>query len=69
MHSGTAKGAGPGLNPQYNPNELMEFIELRWLLQDVKADRVVEASWLAALVGNVSQVLDNLGMPPIPKIP
>jgi hypothetical protein len=32
----------------------MEFIELRWLLQDVKADRVVEASWLAALVGNVS---------------
>jgi hypothetical protein len=43
----------------------MEFIELRRLLWDVKVDRVIEASLLATLVRDVSQVLENLGMPPI----
>jgi hypothetical protein len=33
-----------GLNPQDNHGELMEFVELRWLLWDVKADRVIKAS-------------------------
>jgi hypothetical protein len=33
-----------GLNPWDNHDELTEFIELRWLLQVVKADRVIEAS-------------------------
>jgi hypothetical protein len=46
----------------------MEFIELRWLLQDVKEVHVVEPSRLAALVGDMSQVLENLVMPPIPRI-
>jgi hypothetical protein len=32
-------------------------------------DHVIEASQLAALVGGVSQVLENLGMPPISGIP
>jgi hypothetical protein len=33
-----------GLNPRDNHGELMEFVELWWLLWDVKADRVIEAS-------------------------
>jgi hypothetical protein len=33
-----------GLNPRDNRDELMELIELRKLLQDTKADRVIEAS-------------------------
>jgi hypothetical protein len=32
-------------------------------------DRITEASRLAALVREVPQVLENLGMPPIPRIP
>jgi hypothetical protein len=47
----------------------MEFIELRRLLQDAEVDRVVEAGWLATLVRDVSKVLEDLGMPPIPEIP
>jgi hypothetical protein len=43
----------------------MEFIELWWFLQDIEADHVTVAGWLAALVREVSQVLQNLGMPPI----
>jgi hypothetical protein len=42
---------------------------LQRLLHDVKVDRVIEASRLAALVKDVSQVLGNLGLPPIPRIP
>jgi hypothetical protein len=57
-----------GLNPRDNRDELMELIELRKLLQDTKADRVIEASWLATLVRDVSKVLQDHGMPPIPEI-
>jgi hypothetical protein len=32
-----------GLNPRDNRNELMEFVELRRLLQDAEADRIIEA--------------------------
>jgi hypothetical protein len=45
---------------------MMEFIELRRLLQDVEMDRITEAGQLATLVREVSQVLENLGVRPIP---
>jgi hypothetical protein len=47
----------------------MEFIELLWLLQDIEMDRMTEAGRLVALVREVSQVLENLGLPPISGIP
>jgi hypothetical protein len=58
-----------GLNPQDNHDKLTEFIELRGLLQDVEVDHVVEAGRLATLVRDVSKVLEDLGMSPIPRIP
>jgi hypothetical protein len=58
-----------GLNPWDNHDEPMELIELRRLLQNAEADRVVEAGWLLTLVGHVSKVLEDLGMPPILGIP
>jgi hypothetical protein len=39
------------------------------LLQDIDADHVVEASRLATLLRDVSKVLGDRGMPPIPGIP
>jgi hypothetical protein len=47
----------------------MEFVELQRLLWDVEVDRVVEAGRLATLVRDVSQVMENLSMPPISGIP
>jgi hypothetical protein len=47
----------------------MEVIELRRLLQDAMANRVIEAGRLATLVRDMSKVLADLGMPPIPEIP
>jgi hypothetical protein len=47
----------------------MEFIELQRLLREVEVDRVVVAGRLATLVRDVSQVLENLCMPPISGIP
>jgi hypothetical protein len=47
----------------------MEFVETWRLLQDAKADRVIEVGWLSTLVRDVSEVLMDLGMPPIPGIP
>jgi hypothetical protein len=47
----------------------MEFIELWSLLQDTEVDHVVEAGRLATLVRDVSMVLMDLGMAPIPGIP
>jgi hypothetical protein len=46
----------------------MEFIDIRRLLQDAEADCVVEAEQLATLVMDMSKVLVDLGMPPIPEI-
>jgi hypothetical protein len=51
------------LNPWDNRDELMEFVELRRLLQHAVADRVIKARWLATLVRDVSKVLADLGMP------
>jgi hypothetical protein len=48
---------------------LMEFVELLWLLQDIETDRIGKAGRMAGLVREVSQVLENLGLPPIPGIP
>jgi hypothetical protein len=58
-----------GLNPWVNHNEMMEYVELRRLLKDAEADRVVEAGPLVTLVSDVSKVLVDLGLPPISEIP
>jgi hypothetical protein len=63
-HGGTGGGAGPGAQPRDNHDELMEFVELKWLLQDIETYHITEAARLAALVREVSQVLENLGLPP-----
>jgi hypothetical protein len=47
----------------------MEFIELQRLLHDTNVDRIIEVGRLATLVRDVSMVLVDLAMPPIPKIP
>jgi hypothetical protein len=47
----------------------MEFIKLRRLLQDVEVDRVIEAGRLAILLTDMSKVLVDLSMPPIPVLP
>jgi hypothetical protein len=64
-----AKVQARGINPQDNHDELMEFVELQQLPQDVEADHVTKASQLAALVREESHVLKNLGLPPISRIP
>jgi hypothetical protein len=48
---------------------MMEFVKLRRLLQDTEEDHVDEAGHLAILVRQASQVLVDLGMPPILGIP
>jgi hypothetical protein len=58
-----------GHNPRDDHEELMELIELWRLLQDAEADRFAEVGRLAILVRDVSKVLVDLGMPPIPGIP
>jgi hypothetical protein len=58
-----------GVSPRDNHDELMEFIELRRLLHDAEVDHVVEASWLASLVRDVSKVLMDIGMPPSQRSP
>jgi hypothetical protein len=58
-----------GLNPWDNCDELMEFFKLQRLLQDDEADHVIEARRLATLVRDASNVLEDLGMPPILRIP
>jgi hypothetical protein len=64
-----AKVQTRGLNPCDNRDELLEFIELRRLLQDAEANHVVEAERLVTLVRDVSSVLEDLAMPPIPGPP
>jgi hypothetical protein len=58
-----------GLNSRDNRDELMEFVELRRLLQDAEVDRVIEAGRLATLVRDVSKVLEDIGTPRIPGFP
>jgi hypothetical protein len=47
-------------NPQYNSAELMELIELRRRIEEVEVE---------ILMGDISKVLMDLVMPPIPGIP
>jgi hypothetical protein len=47
----------------------MEVIELWRLLQDAEANCVIEADRLTSMVRDVSKVLMDLGMHPIPEIP
>jgi hypothetical protein len=58
-----------GLNPQDNHDELMEFVEVRRLLQDTEIDRIIEARRLATLVRDMYKVLEDHGMPPISGMP
>jgi hypothetical protein len=46
-----------GLNPRDNHKELMEFVELRRLLQDTEVDHITEVGWLTILARDVSMVL------------
>jgi hypothetical protein len=47
----------------------MEFIKLQKLLKDVEVGRVTEAEQLVTLARDVSKVLMDLGMQPVPRIP
>jgi hypothetical protein len=47
-------------NPQYNSAELMELIELRRRIEEVEVE---------ILMGDISKVLMDLIIPPIPGIP
>jgi hypothetical protein len=58
----------PGLNPWDNREELMEFVKLQRLIKDVEVERITKAGRLAILVSDVSEVLVDHGMPPIPGI-
>jgi hypothetical protein len=58
-----------GLNPRDNHEELIEFVELRMLLKDIKVEHVAEAERLAILARDVSKVLVALGKPPVLGIP
>jgi hypothetical protein len=58
-----------GLNPWDNREELTELVELRRRLEEAEVERITEAGQLAILVGDISKVLVDLGMPPISGIP
>jgi hypothetical protein len=58
-----------GLNPRENQEELTGFVELRRCLDRVKVAHIAEARQLAVMVGDISKVLADLGMPPFPRIP
>jgi hypothetical protein len=47
----------------------MELVELLRPLQDTEVERITEVGWLAILVRDISKVLIDLSMPPIPGIP
>jgi hypothetical protein len=46
----------------------MELVELQWHLEEADVEHVAEVGRLAILVGDISKVLVDLGMPPIPRI-
>jgi hypothetical protein len=64
-----AQAQARGLHPRANRDELMELVELRGILRDVKVGQIVKASRLATLVRDVSKVLEGLGMSHILGIP
>jgi hypothetical protein len=48
---------------------LVELVELRRCLKEAEVECVTEAGQLAILMGGISKVLVDHGMPPIPGIP
>jgi hypothetical protein len=58
-----------GLNPRDNCVELMEVGELRRRLKEAEVECIAEAGRLIILVRDVSKVLVDIDMPPIPEIP
>jgi hypothetical protein len=48
---------------------MMELVELWRCLEEAKVEHVAEARQWAILVGEFSDVLVDLGMPPISRIP
>jgi hypothetical protein len=70
LHMGAlAEAQARGLYPQDNHDKLTEFVELHGLLWDTEVDHIIDADRLATLVRDVSMVLEDLGMSPIPGIP
>jgi hypothetical protein len=57
------------LNLQDNHEELMELVGLRRRLGENEVECVAKVGQLAVLVGDISKVLVDLGMPPILRIP
>jgi hypothetical protein len=58
-----------GLDPRDYHEELMEVVELQKLLKDAEVGCVAEVGRLAILARDVSKVLVDLGMPPVPGVP
>jgi hypothetical protein len=58
-----------GLDPWDNYNELMELIKLWRCLKEVEVECIAMVGRLAILVRDISMVLVDLGMLPIPGIP
>jgi hypothetical protein len=52
-----------------NHEELMEFIKLRRCLEEAEVEHITKVGQLAVLLGDISNVLVDLGMPPISGIP
>jgi hypothetical protein len=47
----------------------MEIVELWQCLKEDEVEHFTEAEWLAVLLGDISKVLVDLGMPPFLGIP
>jgi hypothetical protein len=58
-----------GLDPWDNRDELMELVELQRHLKEAEVECAAEAERLAILVGDISKVMLDLGMPPIAGVP
>jgi hypothetical protein len=58
-----------GLNTHVNHEELMDHVKLRRHLKEAEVARIAKAGQLTVLMGGISKVLVELGMPPIPWIP
>jgi hypothetical protein len=64
-----AEAQSQGLNPQENHEELMDHVELQRCHEEARLEHITEAVQLAILVGDISKVLLDLGIPTIPRIP
>jgi hypothetical protein len=57
------------LHPRVNREELTELVELQRCLEEAEETRITEVGKLVVLVGDISKVPLDLGMPPILMIP